>query len=455
MPKAARFGDSAAGHGCMPATPILAGSGDVSINGMPAARKGDMVLLHMCPCPNMPHGIHMRSVNAGSSNVSINGKPAARVDDAINCGGKVAAGSPDVLIGDTPYQSPAHKCAEGAVASHAPMLNFEPMLTPLLTQWSESATEVVAPKKVVSAVELRKARYESRKTLVSSASDSQDPDVQAASERLAMNNDSILRAEAAQYVYRVDENRRDPDKYPLPEPPVGLELLDKKDIPGLEDAVFMDEETGFGAALFQSDINDETMLTFRGTNNGVTGKQDWMTNGTQGIGKESTQYNQAMDLAELVSDAMDDNVIVGHSLGGGLAASGVGVTGNQGHTFNAAGLHPKTVARNGGLKMNNIEQLMQTQAVNGEVLTLLQSNRKLAVAGLVGGTSSLFGNVGMAVGGVLSAAVLASGALPEAPGTMSPLESIDGGSPVTRHGMDQVIAGIEAQKEADIATLSA
>ncbi|WP_298771767.1 DUF6531 domain-containing protein [uncultured Shewanella sp.] len=138
MPKAARFGDSAAGHGCMPATPILAGSGDVSINGMPAAREGDMVLLHMCPCPNMPHGIHMRSIKAGSSNVSINGKPAARVDDAIDCGGKVAAGSPDVLIGDTPYQSPAHKCAEGAAKSHAPMLNFEPMLTPLAAAFTEA-----------------------------------------------------------------------------------------------------------------------------------------------------------------------------------------------------------------------------------------------------------------------------------------------------------------------------
>ena len=62
MPKAARLGDSCAGHGCMPPTPIMAGSGDVSINGMPAARQGDMVLLHACPCPYMPHGIHGRSI---------------------------------------------------------------------------------------------------------------------------------------------------------------------------------------------------------------------------------------------------------------------------------------------------------------------------------------------------------------------------------------------------------
>ena len=118
MPKAARLGDSCAGHGCFPATPIVAGSGDVSVNGMPAARQGDTVLLHACPCPHMPHGIHGRSISAGSSNVSINGKPASRVGDAIGCGGSVAAGSGDVFIGDTPYKSPTHKCGENLSLIH-------------------------------------------------------------------------------------------------------------------------------------------------------------------------------------------------------------------------------------------------------------------------------------------------------------------------------------------------
>jgi len=35
-----------------------------------------------------------------------------------------------------------------------------------------------------------------------------------------------------------------------------------------------------------------------------------------------------------------------------------------------------------------------------------------------------------------------------------PGKSTKSGSPVTRHGMDQVIDGIEAQKKADIKTLS-
>ena len=41
MPKAARIGDIASAHGCFPPTPIIAGSGDVFISGIPAVRLGD------------------------------------------------------------------------------------------------------------------------------------------------------------------------------------------------------------------------------------------------------------------------------------------------------------------------------------------------------------------------------------------------------------------------------
>ncbi len=454
MPKAARLGDSCAGHGCFPATPIVAGSGDVSVNGMPAARQGDTVLLHACPCPHMPHGIHGRSISAGSSNVSINGKPASRVGDAIGCGGSVAAGSGDVFIGDTPYKSPTHKCGENAVKDNTPLLAMAPMPILAAIKWGEPANQFITFDSVVTTVKQRKARYEARKKLVKSTAD--QPQVKAASERLAFNNDSILRAEAAQYVYRVDENLRDPEKFPLPEAPVGLELLDTKTIPGLENAVLMDKETGFGAALFKSEINDATMLTYRGTNNGVTGWKDWSTNGAQGIGKQTKQYDQAMHLARLTKRSLGKDIdIVGHSLGGGLAASGVGVTGIKGYSFNSAGLHPETVKRAGGLKIEKISQLIQTQAVDGEVLTMLQSKRTAIVTGLVSGVGgALGGNVGAGIGALISAGLLSKGDMPEAPGNMRALESIDGGSPVTRHGMDQVIAGIEAQKKQDISTLT-
>lgn len=69
--------------------PIAAGSGNVFIGGLPAARKGDMLV-----CIGPPD-----SIKAGSSTVTINGKPAARMGDATSHGGTIVAGNPTVTIG--------------------------------------------------------------------------------------------------------------------------------------------------------------------------------------------------------------------------------------------------------------------------------------------------------------------------------------------------------------------
>lgn len=95
MPKAARLGDIASGHGCFPPSPITSGSGDVFINGIPAARVGDSAAPHGCKdCPP-----HCRNIAAGSATVFINGRPAARIGDALSCGGFVSTGSGNVHIG--------------------------------------------------------------------------------------------------------------------------------------------------------------------------------------------------------------------------------------------------------------------------------------------------------------------------------------------------------------------
>ncbi|MCL2891588.1 PAAR domain-containing protein [Brenneria tiliae] len=450
MPSAARLGDSCAGHGCFPATPITAGSGDVIINGKPAARKGDAVLLHACPCPNMPHGVHNRAISAGSGNVIINGKLAARVGDAIGCGGSVAAGSGDVIIGDTPYQSPVKPCAEQSAKSRAPLLALTPMLLPTLMEWAQTAELPVLDELLTLAQ--RKERYLARAKLATEAATL--PGLADAAKRLAFNNDSILRAEAAQYVYPVDEFRRGV-LAALPKAPVGLELLDGEKIPELSGAKFMDPDSGFGAALFKSAINGEAMLTYRGTNNAVTGAKDWLTNAGQGAGLETAQYKQAMDLAKQVKRAISPApVIVGHSLGGGLASAGVGKSGLTGYTFNAAGLHTNTTLRAGGADLAKINPLITTQAVDGEILTMLQGYGKAMVPGLLSGAGALIGgSAGTAIGGIVGAATLLGGALPKAAGAMQSLPA-SGGSPLARHGMDQVIAGIESQKKDDIGKIT-
>lgn len=70
--------------------PAVAGSPNVKICGMPAARKGDKLI-----CIGPPD-----SISQGSSSVKINGKPAARMGDGTSHGGKILVGVPNVLIGD-------------------------------------------------------------------------------------------------------------------------------------------------------------------------------------------------------------------------------------------------------------------------------------------------------------------------------------------------------------------
>lgn len=334
--------------------------------------------------------------------------------------------------------------------SHNVRAGKQPILRHGDLYWMNGKAPTAPPRKPPkNPVDERKQRYQERQELMAQTASSNDPKVREANERLALNNDNILRAEAAQYVYKVDEYNRG-HIAELPEPPVGLVLQNPADTPGLENAIFTDKESGFGAALFKSEINGETMLTYRGTNNGVTGKMDWITNLAQGAGKETTQYNQAMYLAEKTQRSVDGSfTIVGHSLGGGLASAGVAVTGANGYTFNSAGLHPNTAARRGGLNNSQTAAKIISQHVSGEVLTGAQKYANPLLTTITGGIGahyggSLGGIAGAALGGLLIPKV------PEAVGEMKQLDSINGGNPIARHGMDQVIDGIEAQKTEDI-----
>lgn len=97
---AARIGDM---HACPMVTPGLPpiphvggpitgpGCPTVLIGGMPAAVMGDM-----CTCVGPPDMVVL-----GSMGVLIGGKPAARMGDQCAHGGKIVAGCPTVLIGES------------------------------------------------------------------------------------------------------------------------------------------------------------------------------------------------------------------------------------------------------------------------------------------------------------------------------------------------------------------
>lgn len=101
MPPAARVGDATA-HG----SPLGPGPGsaNVLIGGIPAWRAGSD--LHACPLPSetpvVPHGTG--NVAIGSKTVFINGMPAARMGDMIMeavspAPNSIIMGYPTVIIG--------------------------------------------------------------------------------------------------------------------------------------------------------------------------------------------------------------------------------------------------------------------------------------------------------------------------------------------------------------------
>ena len=68
---------------------VTEGSGNVSVGGQPAARKGDRT----------DDG---GAVVEGSSNVFINGRPAVRVGDRTGCGGVAVGGASNVFVNGSP-----------------------------------------------------------------------------------------------------------------------------------------------------------------------------------------------------------------------------------------------------------------------------------------------------------------------------------------------------------------
>lgn len=95
MPGGAYITSVSTGHGDFPPRATPDGSSNVIINGKGANRVGDSWPTHCNPA-----GVcHDGNTASGSSTVKVNGKPVARIGDPISCGGAIATGSSDVIIG--------------------------------------------------------------------------------------------------------------------------------------------------------------------------------------------------------------------------------------------------------------------------------------------------------------------------------------------------------------------
>jgi hypothetical protein len=181
------------------------------------------------------------------------------------------------------------------------------------------------------------------------------------------------------------------------------------------------------AAVFGDRL--QTTVAFRGTSGGA----DWSNNLRQGLNLHSPYYQRAVGLSNTLRR---QNVFyTGHSLGGGLASAASQGGGKFATTFNAAGLHSRTVPGYGVVR--GMPGYVKAFRIRGELLTAAQEG-SLVGAGIAGRVGGLWGLAGY--GG-------ATWLTPDAIGNKFDLDGW--GDPYSKHGMDQVIQGIEQQKTQD------
>lgn len=144
---------------------------------------------------------------------------------------------------------------------------------------------------------------------------------------------------------------------------------------GIDPSLLENPQSGFRAGIY-TDGDGNHVLAFAGSND----LKDWTgANFRQGLGWQSEQYDEAVQLAQLASAAYGDNLaITGHSLGGGLAATAAMAVDGAAVTFNASGVHDRTIEGMGldpaTAKADAADGQIRRYNVDGEALTKAQQD---------------------------------------------------------------------------------
>jgi len=397
--------------------------------------------------------------------VMIEGMPAAHVTCTVACSGATSAGMahpppgagtppPPIIMGSTSVlingMAAARWAPSGDTTACGAFLG-DPKLT-------AARSVLIGGTSGASEVGLKAARRRERLRQLALGRENAEhmPDggerkeLMAAIERFAFNIHGAEMAQLAANVYRPK-----PGEPPKP-PPTGWKNI--SDDPGRLNRLGLTQDdlevpgSNYRAQVYEPDpavFGDDmkTTVALKGTD--PDNMEDWQNNLAQGQDQDSTYYRKSVLIGTSLKSANADVEITGHSLGGGLASGASRASGAPATTFNSAGLHDNTVAHYGGTPIIPKEENIDVYQVEDEFLTGLQEpgTKGDIAAGVVG--VKLLGPLGAVVGPMLRDELAAQ--MPDALGVRHSLPGE--GNPVTRHGMDIVIAGIESQKLEDQTTI--
>jgi hypothetical protein len=139
---------------------------------------------------------------------------------------------------------------------------------------------------------------------------------------------------------------------------------------GWHQVAHVDENSGLNYRVYKNSKTGERVLAFRGTERGAPGRKDWRANRDQVSGSIGDKYRQVYELSKNTKLYSSDRV-VGHSLGGGLAAAYGAATGKPVTTFNAAGLHSNT-SKLFGNNGRDYKDHVKSVVMRGEALNMAQ-----------------------------------------------------------------------------------
>lgn len=311
----------------LPVTGITAPT--VLIGGLPAARQTDF-----CACV-APIPVPIDPIILGSPVVLIQGLPATFMGAPTGKGGVLLPPCcPTVLIGFAGVPTPV---LPGLPVPKVSLPGMAGLTSQAMTaNTGQGSTSPICATLAVQSVELAKARGD------------------------ALMSGAVYGEPGAELPPNTRRATRE-----------DLEALGLHD--GVNDMTKL-KDSNFRSEVFveKDPISGEEsyVVAFKGTT--MTSLEDWGANVGQGLGMQNAYYDQATLIGKTSTNFQPGKVrFVGHSLGGGLASAAAASSGAPASTFNSAGLHPDTVARQGGAADTS---KVNAWYVEGDILSAAQDN---------------------------------------------------------------------------------